>query len=132
MSQENVELMREFVEAWERGDVETMEALFQGRIGPNFEFHPLYLDRAYKGAEVRQMWADITGTWEDYRSEVEEILDLGEHVLTVARITGRGASGGVPIDQRIFILSRFQGETAVWAKSFASKGEALEAAGLRE
>ena len=45
------------------------------------------------------MWADITGTWEGYRSEVEEILDLGEHVLTVARITGHGASGGVPIDQ---------------------------------
>jgi ketosteroid isomerase-like protein len=132
MSQENVELMREFAEAWERGDVETMEALFQGRVGANFEFQPLYLDRADKGAEVRQMWADITGTWEDYRSEVEEILDLGEHVLTVARITGHGASGGVPIDQRIFILSRFQGETAVWAKSFASKEEALEAVGMRE
>ena len=39
---------------------------------------------------------------------------------------------GVPVDQRMWILWRFSGQQAVHAKSFASKAEALEAAGLRE
>jgi hypothetical protein len=78
------------------------------------------------------MWAGLSETWEAYRSEMEEIVDLGEHVLALTRITGRGAGGGVPVDQRIAILARFEGEKLVWAKSFASKAEALEAVGLRD
>jgi ketosteroid isomerase-like protein len=78
------------------------------------------------------MWADLREMWEDYRSEVEEIVDLGEHVLVVTHITGRGAGGGVPVDQRIVALGRFQGEKALWMKSFTSKSKALEAVGLFE
>jgi hypothetical protein len=70
--------------------------------------------------------------WQDYHAEFDEVADLGEHVLAVAHVTGRGAGGGVPVDQRIPILFRFQGEALVWGKSFASKEDALEAAGLRE
>ena len=29
--------------------------------------------------------------------EIEEIVDLGDHVLHVSRIRGRGAGGGVPV-----------------------------------
>jgi hypothetical protein len=53
-------------------------------------------------------------------------------VLVVTHITGRGASGGVPVDQRVFMLGRFQGERILWMRSFASRREALEAAGLSE
>src|SRR5262245_36355990 len=106
MSQDNVDFMRQFTDAWNRRDVAAMEAVAEGRLAPDFEFQPLYLDRVWKGGEVRQVWADMTGAWQDYRSEVEEIADLGEHVLTLAHITGRGPGGGVPIDQRIFILIR--------------------------
>jgi ketosteroid isomerase-like protein len=133
MSQENVEWARQVAEALTRGDVEAVEALSEGRLAPDFEIHPLYLDRVYRGDEaVRQMWADLTETWEDYRAEFEEVVDLGEHVLTLIHITARGVGSGVPIDQRIAVLARFQGENALWLKSFRSKEEALEAAGLSE
>jgi ketosteroid isomerase-like protein len=133
MSQENVEWMRQLGEAWDRGDIEAVEALVQGRLAADFAFDPVYLDRVYSGVEgMRQMWADMTGTWDDYRSEMEEVIDLGEHVLVLTHITARGAGGGVPIDQRIAILGRFQGDKLVSAKSFASKAEALAAVGLRE
>jgi hypothetical protein len=51
-------------------------------------------------------------------------------VLVLARITGRGAASGVPIDQPVAVLVAFEGEKAMWAKSFPSKNDALEAAGL--
>jgi ketosteroid isomerase-like protein len=71
-------------------------------------------------------------TWQDYRFETEEIVDLGEHVLVLAHVRGRGTGSGVPIDQQIAVLCAFEGEKAIWAKSFLSKREALEVVGLRE
>jgi hypothetical protein len=53
-------------------------------------------------------------------------------VLVLAHVTGRGAGSGVPIDQSLAVLCAFEGEKAVWARSFTSKEEALEAVGLRE
>ena len=58
-----------------------------------------------------------------------EVVDLGKYVLVLARITGRGAASGVPIDQPVAVLVAFEGEKAIWAKSFLSKNDALEAAG---
>jgi ketosteroid isomerase-like protein len=133
MSQENVDWARQVAEALNRGDMVAVEALLEGRVAPDYELHPLYFDRVYKGADaMRQLLADISETWEDYRQEVEEIVDLGEHLLVLARITAHGAGGGVPIDQPIAMLFRFQGDKLVWGKSFRSKSEALEAVGLRE
>jgi hypothetical protein len=132
MSQERIEWMRQFAEAWNRGDIEAGQALLEARLAPEWEFAPLYLDRVYRRGEVGQMLADLIGTWQDYRSEIEEVVDLGEYGLMVPHLTGRGPGSGVPIDQRIFMLSRFRGDEVVWTKSFPSKRDALEAAGLSE
>ena len=133
MSQENVERVRQVGEAWARGDTEAAEALLQGHVAPDFELHPLYLGHVYRGVEgMRELLADIFATWEDYRFETEEVVDLGEHVLVLAHVTGRGAGSGVPIDQSLAVLCAFEGEKAVWARSFTSKEQALEPAGLRE
>ena len=131
MSQEKVELMRRLLEAWAAGDMATVETLSRDHLSPDFEWRPLYLDRVYRGIDgMRQVRAEVSEAWEGYRSEIEEIVDLGEHVLVLARISGRGAGSGVPVEQAIAVLCAFQGEQAVWAESFASRDQALEAAGL--
>jgi hypothetical protein len=105
-----------------------VEVLLQGRFAPDAEFHPLYLDRVYGVVEgVRQMWVDMNEAWEDHRSQVGDIVDLGGHVLLLTRITACGPRGGVPVDYRIAMLGRFQGDMLVWGKPFSSKREALEA-----
>jgi hypothetical protein len=47
-------------------------------------------------------------------------------------MSGRGSRSGVPVAQQGAVLVTFDGSTLVSGKSFASKAEALEAAGLRE
>jgi hypothetical protein len=132
MSQGNVGWVREAAEAWERGDMERMEAILRRHLSADFELHPLYLDRVYMGYEgMQELWADVFQTWEDYRLRTEEIVDLGEHVIVLANITGRGVGSGVPIDQGLALLCAFEGEKAVWAKAFTSKRDAIEAAALR-
>ena len=51
MSQENVDRLRRTVEAWSRGDRQTVEALVRDFLAPGFEMRPLYLDKVYSGAE---------------------------------------------------------------------------------
>jgi ketosteroid isomerase-like protein len=133
MSQGNVEWAGKFAEVWAGRFTEAVEALLQDRLAPDFELHSLYPGQTYRGVErIRQLSANILETWEDYRFETEQIVDLREHVLVLAHVSGRGVGSGVPIDQRLAILCAFEGENAVWAKSFSSEREALEAAGLRE
>ena len=133
MSQENVEWARRIAEVWTGRYTEAADALVRPRLAPDFEIHPLYLERSYKGVEgMRQISADLDEIWRDYRLEIGEIVDLGEHVLTLAHVTGRGAGSGVPIDEEIAILWAFEGDKVVWMKTFMSKRDALEAAGLSE
>ncbi len=133
MSQESVELARRLADVWTGRWTEAAEALVRPHLAPDFEIHPLYLERSYKGVEgIRQLWADIDEIWQDYHLEIGEIVDLGEHVLALAHITARGTGSGVPIDEEIAVVWAFDGDKVVWMKTFMSKREALEAAGLRE
>jgi ketosteroid isomerase-like protein len=134
MSQANVDRLRELDEPWNRGDLETVAALLRDLLAPDFEMHPLYLAQVYKGVDgLRDMWAEARETWgEEYRFELEEILDLDDHALVVGRILGRGVSSGVPVNQPLAMLCSFQDEKLVHAKSFTSKDEALEAASVRD
>ena len=69
---------------------------------------------------------------DDYRFELEEILDRDDHVLVIGRVLGRGHASGVPINQPLAMLFTFRDDKAVRGRSFTSKQDALEAAGLRE
>jgi|SRR5215207_968198 len=133
MSQENVDRLRRAFEAWSLGDRQAVEALLRDFLAPGFEMRPLYLDKDYSGAEgLWAMWADARATWEGYRFELEEIVDVDDHALVMGRIRGRGAASGVPITQPLAMLFTFRDGKAVHAKSFTSKREALEAVRLRE
>jgi ketosteroid isomerase-like protein len=132
VSRDNLEWVRKGHEAWARGDLRTVERLMRGRLSEDFEIHPIYLGQVYKGLRgMRRMWADAAAVWEDYQSETDEIVDLGDHVLVVGRVTGRGAGSGVPISQPVAMLWSFEGDKATRAESFTSRQAALDAIGAR-
>ena len=131
MSQENVEVVLSAYDAIARRDREALDAILRERLAPDFEFEAALTSATYKG---------LTGFWEllddiedtiGYRPEVQEAIDLGEQVLVVLRMSGRGSRSGVSVAQQGAVLMTFDGSTLVSGKSFASKAEALEAAGLR-
>ena len=129
MSAENVEVFRRAFEALQLGDNAEVERLLKARIAPEFIFHPLYLDRTYRGYEgMWELWSDLAEFWEEYRFEVERIDDLGDHILVHAHVSGRGPGSGVPIDDRLAMLLAFRGEQAIWGRTFRSEREAREAA----
>ena len=107
MSQETVELVRSAYEAIARRDREALAAILRDHVTPEFEFEAVLTGATYKGVDA--LW---------------ELLDDIQDTV--------GSQSGVSVAQRGAVLFRFDGSTLVSGKSFASRAEALEAAGLRE
>ncbi len=131
MSHADVEFVREGYEALARGDMETFTTLSREHLGPDFEFHHVWDGRVFRGFEGTMEWiSDTRETWEDYSQEVEEMIELGDDVVVVLRISARGGGSGVPVAQELAVLWTFEHGKAIKARSFTSREEALEAAGV--
>ena len=129
MSQENVELVRAAYEAIARRDREALDAILREHLAPDFEFEAVLTGATYKGADgLWELLDDIQDTV-GYRPEVQEAVDLDEHVLIVLRMSGRGSRSGAAVAQQGAVLVTFDGSTLVSGRSFASKADALEAVG---
>ncbi len=128
MSEQNVEFVRRGYEALEHGDLEAFKELARDRLDPEFEFHHVWDGRVFKGYEGTMEWlSDTQETWQDYKQEVQEIIDLEEHVVVVLGISAQGAGSGVPVAQEFAVVWTFDGPAVVRARSFTSRADALEA-----
>ncbi len=84
---------------------------------------------------------DAVGAWfgdwfrsfdRDYRFEIEEVRDLDDRVLIVARHQGRGRTSGVPIDQHGAWIYTLRHGRVVRCDLYPNRRAAHEAAGLSE
>ena len=127
MSQENVEVVRAVYEAIARGDREALDVILRKHVAPDFEFEAALTGATYKGVDALWELLDDIQDTVGYTPEVQEAVDLDEHVLIVLRISGRGSRSGVSVAQQGAVVVTFDGSTLVSGRSFASKAEALEA-----
>ena len=132
MSQENVDLFRKGMDAFLLGDIEPLLETSH----PEIEWYPFSAqvegDVAYQGHEgVRQWWANLTATFEEFEASIDEVRDQGEVVLALGNLRARFRSG-ITLDTEVGWVFRFRNGLAVWGRAYQSHAEALEAAGLRE
>jgi ketosteroid isomerase-like protein len=132
MSQENVETARRFYIAWNNGDREPALAFFAddvvwtpAREDPDPEPH--------RGPEgVRQFWGQWEELFDNIRIDAEELIEVGDRVVSRLHVTGSGKGSGVNVDQRVYQVVEFRGASIVQVDEFYDRTEALEAAGLSE
>lgn len=138
MSQENVEVVREWVAAINAGDAARLTAL----ADPSVDYMP-YLAAlsgaagAYHGHDgLWQYVHDLSDVWSEYEVEIHELQDLGNQVLMTGRLRGKGRSSGLDVDAEMAWLHTFQEGTGpgryTRLRYFDSEAQALEAAGLSE
>jgi ketosteroid isomerase-like protein len=132
MSQENVRLFRESIDAYNRRDIESMLEAWH----PEAEWYPFTAavegDDAYHGHEgLRQWWENIDATFEQVEASLDEVRDLGDAVLALGHLRARFRSG-VSLDTEISWLARYRDGLAIWGRAYQSHAEGLEAAGLSE
>lgn len=138
MSQEDVERARQAYEALglavQRGD---FDAFFREYIHPEVEWVPLEggPDAGISSGEepVKARLIEMLQIVEEPQIEAEEIIDAGEKVVIAIRISGRGVASGIDIEEaRWFHVLTPRDDKAVRIEWYATRGEALKAAGLSE
>jgi len=135
MSQENVEVIQRMYEAWLEGDTETVYRTFDSdiRVNPDPEASWVGVDEVYRGHEgMRQYMEAVYEAFEEYRPEVEQILDLGdERVLTLAIEHGRGRGSGAEVQSnKTAHLWTLRDGKATQLDLYLDRDRALEDAGL--
>ncbi len=133
MSRENVEVVRKAWEAFVRRDNEAALALYDPEIEIDLRDEARAGTSVYYGLEGVQAWfRDLLSVFEDMTSEVEEWIDGGDQVVAMVRSYGRGRQSGVPVDMLEAHLWTVRDGKLRRLRTFATKEEALEAAGLQE
>jgi ketosteroid isomerase-like protein len=144
MSQETVELVRRNYETAnsigrtgpEFVDPEEVAPDFWARLDPDFELHErseLPDARVYRGAEeAKEFWRKTQQVFVEVRWEPQEFIDLGHAVVVEARVVAVGRGSEIRTEMDETDVFWFRDGMIVRMQGFATKAQALEAAGLRE
>jgi ketosteroid isomerase-like protein len=133
MSQENVEVARQLIQAFNRRDLAAMTQ----RFDPQIEWKPggpAAVERAvYRGRdEVSSGFAATWESWELFHMVESEVRDLGDSILWLGRAQMRGGASHVELDQEFAVQLLMRDGKIVRVQGFLTWLEALDAAGLQE
>jgi ketosteroid isomerase-like protein len=133
MSEENVEIVRAFAEAFARGDYEASMAGLDQDI--EFISPPDVTGGGgvWRGREeARRGFISFLGTWTDYRYEVRDVIDCGDEVFVEGWQRGRGKGSGAEVSESIYTNWTVRGGSVIRLRMFRDRADALEAAGVPE
>lgn len=133
MSREHVELAKRGVDAFNRGDLDA----FAETVTPDYEWVGAFLGivegGSYRGREgMARYFAEAEETWEELNVSGDEFRDLGDRVLVLGRMEGRGRSSGVAVDTPYTMVVDFRDGKVSRTRAYLDHAEALRAAGLAE
>jgi ketosteroid isomerase-like protein len=133
MSQENEEVVRRSIDAFNRGGVDTWLRFLSPDVV--WESLPLVGFRdVYRGrAEAREWSEQLTEVFEEAHLEIQQITPLNDDaVLVELTPIGRGRGSGLPGEQRIWSIFWLAEGLITRRQPFSTRAAALEAAGLKE
>ena len=128
-----MEIVKRAIDAYNRGDIDAYADLTTA----DFELFPA-LERtveavSYRGREgIETHLGNIRDTWEELHVLADEIRDLGDRVLVLGRVEGRGRGSGVQVDEPAGFVIDVRGVKLSRVRAYLDHGEALRAAGLSE
>ena len=127
MSQENVEVMRRWVEATSRGEYEAAFA----EVDPEVEIDDQDIPEA-TGADSFYEWLGRwDASWESWRIEGVKLLPSGDDkVVALFRMIVTGRKSGVELGRDDAVLAEFRDGRIVRLGYYNDQDQALEAAGL--
>jgi ketosteroid isomerase-like protein len=97
---ERAELTRRGYDAWNRRDWDLMFEF----LHPDIEWVPMQgglLGDTYRGTEhVREFFALLFDAWDEFRIDVEDVIETDDRLLAIVRVRTRGRGSGVEVDER--------------------------------
>ena len=133
MSQEDVELARRTMDAFNAGDFEAATA----HMADDIEWRPIENmthGEVMVGAEgVRRFWRDWHEAFEGFRLIVEDVFEAPAGAVAKTKVAGRGAASGMELTGGSFYQVFEIRERAIrGVRMVRTRAEALAAAGVSE
>jgi ketosteroid isomerase-like protein len=131
MSQENLDLARNAVAAFNRRDVPALV----GMVTDDFQWVTwtgTVQPTVYHGADGLEGYFRDADVWEVLNLEVQEFRELGDEVLVVGTFHARGRGSGVEIHAPYYSAFFMSEGGLARVLSFRTEEEALAAVGRRE
>jgi ketosteroid isomerase-like protein len=132
MSEQNLELVRAYLDAFATGGVDAVVGFWDPEI--NWRAAEGALDDVGEMQGIAAMrryveeWVDM---FDDFRMVAEEIRDVGDgRVLAVHRIAGRAKISGVETEIRFAVVYVIRGDKIVRGREYLTLAEALNAVGI--
>jgi ketosteroid isomerase-like protein len=129
MSEANVEIVKRAIDALERRDVEALADLNTA----DFELFPAMEGGSLRGREgLETFLRNLREAWEEEHYIADEFRDLGDRVLWLGRMEGRGRSSGVEVDAPVGAILDFRDGKIARIRTYFDHSEAVRAGGLAE
>jgi ketosteroid isomerase-like protein len=132
MSEANVEIAKQAIEAFNKTDVEAFAAL----TTPDFEWSPSMVaidGEIFRGREgIEKYFGHLNDAWEKFHILRDGFRVSSELVIMLGRLEGCGKVSGVPVDASLGMVFDFRGERISRIRGYLDHREALRAAGLAQ
>jgi ketosteroid isomerase-like protein len=132
MSQENVEIVRRIYAGWAPGSSPAESNLLHPDIewvNPSDALEPGTRTGIEAFASITEELDETIG---DLRIDVERLMDVGDRVVVIATMHGRGGASGVEIERRHSSVWTVRDGKAVRFQWFYEPDQAFGAVGLSE
>jgi ketosteroid isomerase-like protein len=124
---ENIELVREGLEAFLDGDLDRALELAHPDI-VSTRTAPLPDPQTYHGFDgLVQMWADWTADFDEFEMESVEFAEVGDRVIVEMINRGTGKASGVVVDGRFWFAYTLAGGKVVRLDAYLTKDQAFSA-----
>jgi ketosteroid isomerase-like protein len=128
MSRGNVDTVRRLFDYWEQGEWQASAELFDPGFEAVFSSGAFPDPGTYRGARrTLDAWRAWLEAWEEFSLELEDAIPVGERVVVLNRLRGRGKASGIAVDAEvgcIFDLDRGR----IVRMVFCDRRQALDAA----
>lgn len=124
----DVQVVRDLLDAWFRGDERAQSALVDPAVVVTQL--PEQPDmRPHHGREgMRQAIGEWVDTWDDYSLDVLDMREVGARVVVYLHQRGRGRGSGAAMAGDVFFVVSVRAGRVTRLQMFSSEAEALEAA----
>ncbi len=132
MSEENVNILRQGYDAFNRGDIDVV----MGIMDPNIEWQEPDVeglpDRGtHHGSEAvaNNVFGSVVEHWDDFQAAPEEFLDADDRVIVLGRFHGRGKATGRTLDAPYAHVWTLRDGKAVHFRNYTDTANFLQSLG---
>src|ERR671910_63690 len=129
MSEENVEVVRQYVAAYDEGGLDAVAEFWHPEISWRAVEGHLDDVGVMRGPDaMRDYYRQGEETFDEGRTEIEDLIDAGDQVVVAVRGGGRMKGSSAEVEIRYGIVLWIRDGKIVQGREYATGEEALEAA----